>query len=86
VKTKSDTDDHITISFKDQGIGIAQEHQDKVFQEYFRTNESVAQHSDGTGLGLSIAKQIIDLHAYSIKVISAPGEGCCFIVRAALLK
>jgi len=80
IRSQIETSDHFSLAFKDQGIGIAKAHHEKIFQEYFRTNESVKQHADGTGLGLSIAKQILDLHQFKIKVESELGKGTCFII------
>lgn len=84
VSTQLNQNKTLDISFKDQGIGIEKKYQSKIFQEYFRTNKSVAHHADGTGLGLSIAKQIVDLHGFSLHVISEPGHGACFVVRVYL--
>jgi len=81
VSTHLEINQYICISVKDQGIGIAKEHHNKIFQEYFRTNESVQQHPDGTGLGLSIAKQIIDLHGFNLTLDSQPNQGSNFMVR-----
>lgn len=81
ISIKSDGHKYLDIFFKDQGIGIGKEHHKKIFQEYFRTNQSVMQHADGTGLGLSIARQIVDLHGFSLNVLSKPGKGACFVVR-----
>ena len=81
VTTQTDKNNQLLISFKDRGIGIAKKHHKKIFQEYFRTNESVVQHADGTGLGLSIAKQIVDLHGFSIEVFSEPNKGASFVIH-----
>ena len=63
----------ITLSVSDDGIGIAQEEQLKIFQRFYQADTS---HSgSGTGLGLSMADQIVRFHKGSIRVESALGKG-----------
>jgi signal transduction histidine kinase len=65
----------IRFSVKDNGRGISPEHQEHIFERFYRvpgTNKS------GAGLGLSIAKEIVVAHAGEIGVISPPGAGCEF--------
>lgn len=65
----------IEIEVSDQGIGIAEDLQDKLFVPYFTTK------STGTGLGLAMVKQMVELHKGQISVESKPGEGATFVVR-----
>jgi len=62
------------LTFSDQGIGIAPEDREKIFQPYFTTKEA------GIGLGLAITERIIKEHGGDIKVESQPGEGTTFTV------
>ena len=64
------------IAISDNGVGIAKEDLEKVFQEFYRT--SVTATMPGTGLGLSLVKRIIDTHKEKIWVDSEPGKGTTF--------
>ncbi len=63
---------------KDQGIGIASEDQEKIFDRFVRV--APIQHYGGLGLGLYIVKQIVSAHQGQISVKSGPGPGACFQV------
>lgn len=60
----------------DTGIGIAPEDIEKVFSEFFRTDEAVLHHPRGSGLGLAIARSIIKAHGGDIKMESDIQKGC----------
>lgn len=80
IKTKSNLK-YVSISIEDEGMGIAAEDIDSIFDKFFRlTHESSAEIS-GTGLGLYWVKEIIDLHGGSIKVESKPQVGTRFTIR-----
>jgi signal transduction histidine kinase len=70
----------ISVAVRDQGIGIPEEKVGKIFNEYFRSNNAVAQHESGSGLGLSIVKEIAQLHNFNITVESKLGAGSTFTV------
>lgn len=67
-----DENNFIVTDIKDNGIGIQNEHLEKIFDPFFSTKET------GTGLGLSISAKIMQLHNGYIKVMSEPGRGSCF--------
>jgi len=73
-------EDRPVVSIKDQGIGIPTEKQDKIFDEFFRTNDGVEKHTNGSGLGLSIAREIAKLNGFHLGIDSQVGEGTEFIV------
>lgn len=68
----------ILIEIKDTGIGIPQEEQSKIFDEFYRATNAKKVEQDGTGLGLSIAKHIIERHGGEIQVESRKGSGTTF--------
>ncbi|MCB9231568.1 MAG: PAS domain S-box protein [Bacteroidia bacterium] len=71
------TPEWATIQITDNGLGIAEEYQDKIFNMFFRA--SVQAH--GTGLGLYIVKDAIEKLKGKIKVQSSPGEGSTFTIQ-----
>lgn len=75
------TPDEVRVRVKDEGVGIAPENIDKVFEKFSRVANSRSDLVGGSGLGLYWAKQIVDLHQGSIDVQSKLGKGSEFIVR-----
>ena len=70
----------IVISVKDEGIGIAPEHHERLFERFYRVDKSRSQKAGGTGLGLSIVKHIAVLLGANLKVESQVGKGTEFFV------
>jgi PAS domain S-box-containing protein len=68
----------VEIVFKDQGIGIPPEEQEKLFERFFRAANTTG--ISGTGLGLSIVKRYLDLMGGDIRLTSLPGQGSTFVV------
>lgn len=73
-------DGQITVSVRDEGIGIAEEHLDRLFERFYRVDKSRSTKAGGTGLGLSIVKHIAALFNAELKVESQVGEGTVFYV------
>ena len=67
--------DNVQISVSDNGIGIAPEHQDKIFERFYRVDKSHSKQSGGTGLGLSIVKHAVQYHHGKITVDSDLDKG-----------
>ncbi|HEY6933301.1 MAG TPA: GAF domain-containing sensor histidine kinase [Marmoricola sp.] len=74
-------DDQVVLEVRDEGIGIAEDDQASLFEEFFRTGNPAVLEQPGTGLGLAIVKRIVERHAGSIVVRSTPGAGSTFVVR-----
>ncbi len=70
----------ISVEVEDNGIGISEDNQKKLFREFVRikNNDVAGQKVSGIGLGLSIVKRIIDMHGGRVYVISEPGKGSIF--------
>ena len=74
----------MVLTLADNGIGIAKEHQDKVFERFYRVDSARTRGKDapgGTGLGLSIARWIAEQHAIGIELESDLGKGTKFILH-----
>ncbi|HNV81888.1 MAG: ATP-binding protein [Tenuifilaceae bacterium] len=75
------TADNYVITVEDTGIGISEEEQKLLFQEFVRIKNPQTKNITGSGLGLSIAKKMVDLYHGTIEVQSTPGEGSIFTVK-----
>ena len=73
------TNGSVEISVTDTGIGIAEEDQPKVFEEFRQVGSDYAHKVEGTGLGLTLAKKFVELHGGKIWVESEVGKGSTFV-------
>ncbi len=71
----------VLLGISDTGIGIPKELQSKVFERFFRVEESRDRHSGGAGLGLSIVKSIVELNGGRVWLESDIGKGSKFYVE-----
>ena len=65
-------------SVKDTGIGITEEHQDKIFEEFYQVDSSYSKQYKGTGLGLPLTKKLVELHGGKIWLEGEPEKGSTF--------
>ena len=65
----------VRLSVTDTGVGISPEHQDKVFERFYRVDKSHSKQSGGTGLGLSIVKHAVQYHHGKLEIESALHQG-----------
>ena len=79
--TVTQDETHIIGSVQDTGIGIPPEHQEHIFEDFFRTEEAKSMERRGTGLGLSIVKRVVQVYGGQIEVESTVGEGSTFTFR-----
>ncbi|MGI8883322.1 MAG: sensor histidine kinase [Pyrinomonadaceae bacterium] len=69
------------ISVADMGEGILNEHQQRIFERFYRTDRARSREVGGTGLGLAIVKHLARLHGGEVSVKSTPGEGSTFVIE-----
>jgi two-component system sensor histidine kinase SenX3 len=74
-------DDIVEIVVADQGIGIPEEAQDRIFERFYRVDPARSRETGGTGLGLSIVKHVASNHGGDVKVWSSPNVGSSFALR-----
>ena len=66
---------HTYLVVKDTGIGISKEHQERIFERFYRVDKSRSKSTGGTGLGLAIVKHIIAKSHAELELESEPGKG-----------
>lgn len=65
----------VRIAVRDNGNGIAPEHQARIFERFYRVEKSRSRAAGGSGLGLAISKHIVEAHKSTIRIKSSVGEG-----------
>jgi two-component system, OmpR family, sensor histidine kinase SenX3 len=80
-----DDDPIVEVSVSDQGIGIAEADQARVFERFYRVDPARSRATGGTGLGLAIVKHVATNHGGDVSVWSAEGEGSTFTIRLPLV-
>jgi two-component system, OmpR family, sensor histidine kinase SenX3 len=74
-------DGFVEIAVTDRGLGIAPEHQERVFERFFRIDQARSRSTGGTGLGLAIVKHVAANHGGAVTLWSKPGTGSTFTLR-----
>lgn len=82
VRTFLKDSEHVTVSIKDNGIGMTPEVKAKIYDPFFTTKDV----GEGTGLGLSIVFKIIEVHYGTIEVISEVNKGTEFVITLPITK
>lgn len=82
-----DTDgDRLTCRVRDNGIGVAAEIREQLFQPFFQAESSRTRRFSGTGLGLALAARVAELMNGSVTLESEPGEATCFKLSLPLVE
>jgi signal transduction histidine kinase len=68
----------VLVSVTDTGIGIPRGEQKKIFEKFFRGEDSLVHETKGSGLGLALVRHIMEAHGGSVEVESTPGKGSAF--------
>jgi PAS domain S-box-containing protein len=71
----------LELVVEDDGIGIAPEHQPRIFEKFYMVDGGISRRLGGTGVGLYLVREIVRLHGGTVTVDSRPGEGSAFSVR-----
>jgi signal transduction histidine kinase len=74
------------VGIADRGIGVAPGMADKIFQEFFRCDDSLSAARSGAGLGLSIARDISRKHGGDVRYAPRPGGGSVFSLSLPLIE
>ncbi|MBX3111659.1 MAG: PAS domain-containing protein [Fimbriimonadaceae bacterium] len=77
--------DHAVLEVKDTGIGVAVDHQPRIFERFYRVDRGRSRETGGTGLGLSIVRNIVEGHGGKVTVSSRLGHGSTFRVYLPLV-
>lgn len=75
------SDDEVIFEVVDHGEGIPKQLREKIFERFYRVDNSRNHETGGTGLGLAIVKEIVNLHKGRIEVKETPGGGATFRVK-----
>ena len=73
--------DYLTIRIEDNGPGIPEGERDRIFERFYRLDDSRARDTGGTGLGLAITKEAVLMHGGTIEVTNVSEVGSAFIIR-----
>ena len=72
--------DRKMFSVYNTGEGLKEEETEKIFERFYRSDQSRNRATGGYGLGLAIAKSIIDKHKFKIHIMNQPGKSVCFVI------
>jgi PAS domain S-box-containing protein len=71
-------DDAVTVFVHDEGVGLSDYEQERIFERFYRVDGALSRRTQGTGLGLYLSKAIIEAHKGRLQIKSKPGQGSTF--------
>jgi two-component system sensor histidine kinase SenX3 len=71
----------LSISVRDEGVGIRKEDQPRIFEKFYRGGGEIARQVKGVGLGLNLVQHIVAAHGGSVRFDSKEGKGTTFAIR-----
>ena len=77
-------DDGVEIEVEDEGIGLAPDQLERIFDRFYQVDASLTRVAEGSGIGLSMARELIKLHGGDISVRAQAGEGSTFVISLPL--
>jgi PAS domain S-box-containing protein len=78
--TLKSVDGAVELQIRDTGVGIPEEHRERVFERFHRIESTQARTYEGTGIGLALVQELVKLHGGSVRVESSVGAGSKFTV------
>ena len=72
---------YVTVEVSDNGKGLSEEPQARVFERFYQDKNSEQSSVPGTGIGLALVKELIELHEGEVNLRTKLGKGCCFSLR-----
>lgn len=81
LRAESESNKFTRLEVIDEGIGIAEEERERVFERFYRVDKNRSRKEGGTGLGLSIVKHIVRIHGGTVEVVNNEPKGSKFILR-----
>jgi two-component system sensor histidine kinase SenX3 len=78
--------DRVFVEVEDQGIGIGEAHQSRIFERFYRVDRARSRASGGTGLGLSIVRNVVRTHGGDVSIRSELGVGTTFTIELPTLR
>jgi signal transduction histidine kinase len=76
----------VLLSVTDRGIGVAKSEHKKIFEKFYRAENSLVHETKGSGLGLALVQHIMQAHGGSVEIESAPGKGSTFTLALPIQK
>lgn len=81
---RENNDSFAKILVVDNGVGIPEQHQSKIFDRFYQVEENINKKLTGSGIGLALVKELVALHNWSIELISIPEKGSTFTIKIPL--
>jgi len=81
----SSTNQWLHLAIRDNGIGIAEADQSRLFKPFVQIDSALNRQYTGTGLGLALVKRIVELHGGTVSLVSSVGVGSCFTLDLPLI-